>query len=807
MKNFFTILTVLMLSVIPLFAQLDIQAGYESIYSLKGEEEVAPIVVDAQSSYQLLGSAQGWGESLEYNLTDYQTLAFKFTYDSLDAGKEVAIRFSTNGSTNLVKITLPEEDTTHVEKINLPDYANEEDSVFVGGIVFYNGATHWSFSYDAPSTQAITIDYVAVKERIDLPEGYVSIYSVNEGDEEMAPLTVDSATTYQFLGEAQGWGESLEYDFSNYESLAVKMTYDAENAGKEVAIRFSANGEAYRVDVTLPEEGTSHIEEIPLADYADGKGNVLVGGILFYNGSSHWSFSYTNPVTAAAKVEYLALKTIPAEELAIEAEDEGLAQTLPFTISTQLIPVFTPANTTNQKVSWSSSDENMATVDENGVVKALSVPGDVTITAIADDDESITAEYIITIVGSAVAVTGVSIAGEASVKIGFETMLEHEVQPENASVKRVTWSSSDTTIAKVNEEGIITTLEPGEVSISATTEDGGFTDACNLTVEGYIEIPTGYVSLYSLDYTVEDTVYGLDSLTSAPGAVVPGLFSSDENSLLGTTWHWNKADRNCDVSPYSELVVSTNFKKEDIGKTFLFRYAFSTADASVITNREVTIESEYQLLTIDLDNDSTDVDDLKLLGALKFRNSSEKVEFVVDYVALKKSNLSSEARLSGIQLEGMGLFGFDADNYNYEFGVKVSELTITATPMDETADVQISNDGDIQLSSSEPTEVVITVTAEDGTEKVYTLSISASTSVNGVDKLGMKVFPTYSNGTFNIQMEKLPGKVSVYNIAGSRIMYKELYDVNEKITLSPGMYLIKLESNGVSKITKVVCFH
>jgi hypothetical protein len=71
----------------------------------------------------------------------------------------------------------------------------------------------------------------------------------------------------------------------------------------------------------------------------------------------------------------------------------------------------------------------------------------------------------------------------------------------------------------------------------------------------------------------------------------------------------------------------------------------------------------------------------------------------------------------------------------------------------------------------------------------------------------MKVFPTYSNGTFNIQMEKLPGKVSVYNIAGSRIMYKELYDVNEKITLSPGMYLIKLESNGVSKITKVVCFH
>ncbi|MBN2638952.1 MAG: Ig-like domain-containing protein, partial [Bacteroidales bacterium] len=36
--------------------------------------------------------------------------------------------------------------------------------------------------------------------------------------------------------------------------------------------------------------------------------------------------------------------------------------------------VFTPSNTTNQKVSWSSGDESMATVDENGVVTAKSVP-------------------------------------------------------------------------------------------------------------------------------------------------------------------------------------------------------------------------------------------------------------------------------------------------------------------------------------------------------------------------------------------------------------------------------------------------
>jgi hypothetical protein len=809
MKKSFTILTVLMLSVISLFAQLDVPAGYESIYALHNEDEVAPLTVDAQATYQLLGPAQGWGDSLNYDLTNYQTLAFKFTYDSLDAGKEVAMRFSANGSANLVKIALPAEDTTHVEKIDLTNYADAEGNVRFGGIVFYNGASHWSFSFDDPATQPMTVDYIAVKEKIHLPEGYVSIYSVNDGDEEMAPITVDSATTYQFLGQAQGWGSALDWDFSNYESLAVKMSYEAENAGKEVAIRFSVNGEAQRVDVTFPEESTSHTEEIPLADYADEDGKVLVGGIVFYNGSSHWSFSYTNPVTAPTKVEYLALKTVPAEGLAIEADDEGLAQALPFEISTQLLPVFTPANTTNQKVSWSSSDENMATVDENGIVTALSVPGDVTISAVADDDESITAEYTITIVGSAVAVTGVSIADEVSLKIGFETMLEYEIQPENASVKRVTWSSSDTTIATVNEEGIITTLEPGEVSITVATEDGGFTDVCDLTVEGYKEIPTGFVSLYSLDYTVEGTLYGLDSLTSAPGAVVPGLFSSDESSLLGTTWNWNRADRNCDVSPYSELVVSTNFKKEDIGKTFLFRYAFSTADGSLITNREVTIESEYQPLTIDLDNDTTDVDDLKLLGALKFRNSSETVEFVVDYVALKKSNLSSEARLSGIQLEGMGLFGFDADTYNYEFGVKVASLTITATPMDETADVQITNEGDIQLNSSEPTEVKITVTAEDGSENVYTLNISTSaeTSVNSIDQLGMRVFPTYSNGTFTIQTDELPAKVSVYNIAGSRVMSKDLYDVTEKITLSPGMYLIKLERKGVSKITKVVSTH
>ena len=103
------------------------------------------------------------------------------------------------------------------------------------------------------------------------------------------------------------------------------------------------------------------------------------------------------------------------------------------------------------------------------------------------------------------------------------------------------------------------------------------------------------------------------------------------------------ANKYVDLSQYSEVAVAVEFKPEDVGKSFEFRYAFSTATGSVVTNRMYTISQLKDVIVIDLLNDPADTDKLKRLGAIKTRNaSSGVVSFDVDYVAVRNVATSIE---------------------------------------------------------------------------------------------------------------------------------------------------------------------
>ncbi len=187
MKKVLSLLTVLLMFGTLSFSQ--VPDGYFSIYSLNGETELAPMAVDALAAPQVFGPAQGWGTSTEYDLTNYEELAIKITFDAADAGKQVAIRFSVGGTgtATLRLITLPSSGTTHIERIILADQAIGGE-VLMGGMVFYNGTSHWAFTYDGtPATQPCTIDYVAVKGtltaindiKMNDPNKFVNVYSIS----------------------------------------------------------------------------------------------------------------------------------------------------------------------------------------------------------------------------------------------------------------------------------------------------------------------------------------------------------------------------------------------------------------------------------------------------------------------------------------------------------------------------------------------------------------------------------------------------------------------------------------------------
>lgn len=136
----------------------------------------------------------------------------------------------------------------------------------------------------------------------------------------------------------------------------------------------------------------------------------------------------------------------------------------------QLLPRITPANATNQEVSWSSSDTTVATVTSEGFVVALKA-GKSNITVSTKEGNKTATVEITVITGTMV--SNVSIAPEkAQMGIGTTFQLTASVLPNNASNKAINWESSDTTIVKANSNGLLTALKRGNATVIARTVDG-----------------------------------------------------------------------------------------------------------------------------------------------------------------------------------------------------------------------------------------------------------------------------------------------------------------------------------------------
>ena len=82
-----------------------------------------------------------------------------------------------------------------------------------------------------------------------------------------------------------------------------------------------------------------------------------------------------------------------------------------------------------------------------------------------------------------VATTGLDLnQNDISLVEGDSETLTATVTPDNATNKAVTWKSSDPTVATVDNNGKVTAIKKGTATITATTEDGGFTDMCEVSV-------------------------------------------------------------------------------------------------------------------------------------------------------------------------------------------------------------------------------------------------------------------------------------------------------------------------------------
>lgn len=162
--------------------------------------------------------------------------------------------------------------------------------------------------------------------------------------------------------------------------------------------------------------------------------------------------------------------TLNKQELTLELEG-----------SERLVASFDPADCPNKAHVWSSSASDIASVDETGMVSAITI-GEAVITAKALDGGK-TASCKVTVISKMVHVTGIYLDSKSNtVKVGDEFQLSATVSPSNASDKSVTWKSSDSQVATVSGDGMVKALSEGNVVITATTNDGSYSASCELKV-------------------------------------------------------------------------------------------------------------------------------------------------------------------------------------------------------------------------------------------------------------------------------------------------------------------------------------
>ena len=194
---------------------------------------------------------------------------------------------------------------------------------------------------------------------------------------------------------------------------------------------------------------------------------------------------------------------------------------LPVGESETLTATVAPATATNQDVTWKSSDEAIAEVDDDGVVTAISA-GTATITVTTVDGEH-TATSTVTVT---IPVTSVQIDRQKLWLIVDESeTISASVFPHYATNQNISWEIADTDIATVDANGLVTAVAVGTTTITVTTEDGGFTD----TIPVEVEDPTSLV----------DEGVVINGIRWATRNVnTPGTFARNPESA-GMFYQWN----------------------------------------------------------------------------------------------------------------------------------------------------------------------------------------------------------------------------------------------------------------------------
>lgn len=247
-------------------------------------------------------------------------------------------------------------------------------------------------------------------------------------------------------------------------------------------------GEDFTIEATvLPANATD--QDVQWRSSDEAVATVTSYGLVEAEGEGSCTITaYIGDVEASCEVTVLA---IPVSRVSLNRTEWDMVVGDSFTLQASVLPT----NATHRTVIWSTSDRSVATVSSSGTVTAVAV-GSCTITAEAD---GVRASCRVTVQARAIEVTSVTLSPSSlSLTEGETETLTAIILPANATDKAVTWSSDDTSVATVSQEGAVTAVGVGTCNILATA--GGKSAACRVTVAAST-IPVTSITLSQTEWT------------------------------------------------------------------------------------------------------------------------------------------------------------------------------------------------------------------------------------------------------------------------------------------------------------------
>ena len=246
-------------------------------------------------------------------------------------------------------------------------------------------------------------------------------------------------------------------------------------------------------------------------------GNTLqLIATVYPNSTSDKSVSWTSSNTAVATVSSDGLVTpkstgtatiivrtkdgsnltaqcvVTVKQLASSISLNKVSATLYLNQTLQLAATVSPSNATDKSVVWSSSNNSIATVSSTGLVTAIAT-GNATITATTADGSDLSATCVITVKAYVTSLTFDQ--PEVTILEGDTITLIPTILPSYATNQSLYWSSSNTSVASVNN-GVVVGRSGGETTITARTSDGSNLSAtCKVTV-----VPNFDISMPNLSH-------------------------------------------------------------------------------------------------------------------------------------------------------------------------------------------------------------------------------------------------------------------------------------------------------------------